>query len=745
MAFSSSGPESDVSVFFIVGCPRSGTTLLRRMLNAHPDVAVAPETFFMRHFWEQRDAYGDLSEAAVLDRLIDNLVATPAFESMGLNAEAIRDAVHRAGHRWSKVFLVLLRRFAERRDAQFVGEKTPNHVLFLPTLCRWYPDARFVHLVRDPRAVSNSWRTVPWSSGYRWRDAEVWDEFVRAGRRAEGVGERVHSLHFEALVRSPEEELRAVCDHLDLPYDGQMLAFHEQESATVDVEREPWKERATNPIDPSVADRWRDELSVHAQAQVEMVAGGEMERWGYTVECSTWHRRVAALRRYVERPVWKFGLVLEELWGEGDASGGALSEREGPITVGFLHVGHSQHGVRRYGQVLAEGARSHLKSVRVLEASIEWTDNPRRDAGQLREAVRTLEAAEIVHVQYEVRSWGESVRALINVFRFVALCDAAIVVTVHDARDGYGLWAITRRLLEQSTFFEEYADTPTRTEEETRSGDGESLRSLTRAALKGLRYLMQEASIALSMLRLTQQAAQVLVCTSEEARRLEGLVEDERLTVIPHFVEDRPRYVGHHEAKAHLDLDGARVVGMLGFITRQKGYDLVVEALPHLPDDVVALFVGRPGPRNQDYAEDLRVRAADLGVASRLRVTGYVPEEDLDRHLAATDLALCPFREASASGSLSTWIAAERPILASELPLFSEYNERVPESIATFHPYTPERLATRTEDILERPKEEAQPRLHALRESLSVPEIVAQHHEVYRRVLEESSDLATGQ
>lgn len=740
MASSSSGSGSDVSVFFIVGCPRSGTTLLRRMLDAHPDIAVAPETFFMRHFWEQQDAYGDLSDDAALDRLIDDLTATAAFEDMGLDEEAFRTAVHRAPCRWDTVFRVLLEQFAERRDAQFVGEKTPNHVRFIPTLRRWFPEARFVHLVRDPRAVSNSWRSVPWSSEYRWRDAEVWAEFVGAGRRAEEAGERVQSLHFEALVRSPEEELRAVCNHLDLPYDGQMLAFHEREPATVDVEREPWKERATDPIDPGVADRWRDELSAHAQAQVEVVAGAEMERWGYAVERSTWHRQVAALRRHVERPVWKLGLVLEELWGEDDASGGASSEREGPITVGFLHVGHSQHGVRRYGQVLAEGARSHLDSVRVLEASIEWPEHPRRDAGQLQEAVRTLEAAEVVHVQYEVRSWGESVRALVNVFRFAALCDAEIVVTVHDARDGYGPWAIVRRLLEQSTLLSGDADTPTRTEAEgTGKADGDARRSLAQAALKGLRYLVQEGSIALSTLRLTQRAAQVLVCTSEEARRLGGLVEDERLTVIPHFVEERPRHFGRNEAKAHLDLGEARVVGMLGFITRQKGYDLVVEALPHLPDDVVALFIGRPGLESRGYVEDLRARAADLGVASRLRVTGYVPEEDLDRHLAATDLALCPFREASASGSLSTWIAAERPILASDLPLFAEYNERVPGAIATFHPHTPERLAARAGEVLGRPKEEVRSRLHALRESLAVPEIVAQHHEVYRWVLGEPS------
>jgi glycosyltransferase involved in cell wall biosynthesis len=467
-----------------------------------------------------------------------------------------------------------------------------------------------------------------------------------------------------------------------------------------------------------------------------------MEHWGYAVERSAWHRRAAALRRLVERPIWKAGLVLEELGGDDESTGASSSGCETPVTVGFLHVGHSQHGVRRYGRVLAEGARSNLDAVQVLEASIEWGENRGRDAEQLQEAVRSLAAAEVVHVQYEARSWGESVRALVNVFRFAALCDAEVVVTVHDVRDGYGPWAIVRRLLEESRFFSADSGPPrTETDEKNEpSADGEWGQVLTKAIRKGLRHLVREACIALATLRLTQRAAHVLVCTTEEARRLGGLVEDDRLTVIPHFVEERPRGVDQSEAKGRLDLDGRPVVSVLGFINPQKGYDLVVEALPHLPDDVVALFIGRPGLNSQDYVEDLRARAQELGVAARLRVTGYVPEDDLDRYLAATDLALCPFREASASGSLSTWIAAERPVLASDLPLFAEYNERVPGAIATFHPYTPERLAARTEEVLARPTAEVRPRLRALRKSLSVPEIVAQHREVYRQVLRETSD-----
>ena len=715
------------------------------MLDAHPDVAVAPETFFMRHFWEQRDAYGDLSENAVLDRLVDDLTATSAFKEMGLDDTAFRAAVREAPRRWEEVFRVFLQQFAASRDASFVGEKTPNHVLSLPTLRRWFPEARVVHLVRDPRAVVNSWRTVPWSSGYRWRDAEIWVEYVRAGRRAEEAGGRVRSLHFEALVQSPEEELRALCDHLGVPYDARMLAFHEQAPATVDVEREPWKERATDPIDPTVADRWRRELSPSAQAQVEAVAVAEMERWGYAAEKSKWRRRRAALRAVVERPVWKLGLVFDELRGGDDESEPSSVERGDAFTLGFLQVGHSEHGVRRYGEVLAEGAREHLGDVRVHEAHIEWADDPGRHAQQLREAVRTLGAADVMHVQYEARSWGESVRALLNVWRFTTLCDAEVVVTVHDVRDGYGPIAILQRLLDRSSFLSTLlsgdAEAPARIEDEEGEGTDEAPgASLARAALKGLRYLLQEVTIALATHRLVQRAAHVLVCTSEEARRLSGLVDPDRWTVIPHFVEERSRRIDREEAKGALGLRGRRVIGMLGFIHRQKGYDLVLEALSHLPEDVVALFIGRPALESQAYVADLRARAAELGVDDRLRVTGYVPEEVLDRYLAATDLAVCPFRTASASGSLATWIAAERPLLASDLPLFAEYNEQVAGAIATFRPYTSEALAARALEVLDRDGDEIHARLRALRESLSVPEIIAQHHEVYRRVLTETPD-----
>lgn len=316
MTSPSSGPDDALPTVFIVGCPRSGTTLLQRMLDAHPAVAVAPETFFIRRFWTHRATYGDLQRDEHFERLLRDITATPAFDEMGLDADAFMAAAQNGERSYAALFRLLLRRFADQRGATVVGEKTPNHVLYLPTLHDFFPDARFIHLVRDPRAVVNSWRSVPWSSGRVWRDTEIWVEYVAAGRAAApGLGEALRVVLFEELVRAPERVLRRVCAHLTLDYDPAMVAFHKRTPQTVNVEREPWKANTMQPIDPSVAERWRTALTPGQVVEVEAVAAEEMLHWGYTPEQPTWRRTLTQATLPARRLRWKLELVLDEWRG----------------------------------------------------------------------------------------------------------------------------------------------------------------------------------------------------------------------------------------------------------------------------------------------------------------------------------------------------------------------------------------------------------------------------------------------
>lgn len=398
------------------------------------------------------------------------------------------------------------------------------------------------------------------------------------------------------------------------------------------------------------------------------------------------------------------------------------------VTIGFLHVGAPEHGVTRYGRILATAARAHLDD-RVVEASVELVGPPVQHRGALVEASTVLSGADAVHLQYNARIWGEPERALENLQTFAEACPAPLVVTMHDLRDGYGWGGIARRLWMQRSARASGAASD--------SGEAPANRPSAasrwwRSGAKAVRFLRHERANANASKWIARHAAHVVVCTREEARRARSL-SPRRLTVIPHFVEERPRDARRDAAKAALDLTGRRVLGVLGYIHRRKGHDLVVEALADLPDDVVAAFIGRPGRDSPGFARELRERVEALGVADRMRITGFVEEDVLNQYLTATDLALCPFRRASASGSLSTWIAAERPILAADLPLIDDYDALVPGAIATFSPYTPPALAEAVRGELARDAADVTPDLRRLREQLALPTVIRQHRDVWTR------------
>ena len=267
---------------FIVGCPRSGTTLLQRMLDALPGVAIAPETHFIRRFWFRRGRYGDLSLDESYGRLIHDVVAMPEFADMGLDPEAFRDAAFRQTRGYGELFGLLLTQYAAGHDAGIVGEKTPNHLLYMQTLETLFPLARFVHLVRDPRGVVNSWRSVPWSSGSVSRDAMVWRRYLAtARRRPPRRRDRLLTVRYEDLLAEPVASVQRICRFIGADPNAVVDATGGVVTGGVDVDREPWKANALRPLNPKRQDAWSNELTDEQIARIEAVTWVEMIRWGY--------------------------------------------------------------------------------------------------------------------------------------------------------------------------------------------------------------------------------------------------------------------------------------------------------------------------------------------------------------------------------------------------------------------------------------------------------------------------------
>lgn len=268
--------------FFIVGCPRSGTTLLQQMLDAHPEVAVAPETHFMRLFWNARDEYGDLAEDHNYQQLVDQIIALPEFLEMELNAQDFSEAAWHIKRNYAAIFQLLLGMFANRRGVNIVGEKTPNHVLYMPDIQKLFPDARFVHIVRDPRSVVNSWRSVPWSKGSVAGDAEMWRYYVSAAQRKPPVeNNKLFTLHYEKLVLEPENALRSLCQFIGLKFEPAMLNYHQNQTTLVNTTREPWKGNAVKPVNQASLTKWQKQLSAKEVAEIESNVWFEMKHLGY--------------------------------------------------------------------------------------------------------------------------------------------------------------------------------------------------------------------------------------------------------------------------------------------------------------------------------------------------------------------------------------------------------------------------------------------------------------------------------
>lgn len=268
---------------FLVGCPRSGTTLLQQMLDAHPDVAIAPETFFIRNFWLKQDKYGNLGEDHNYYQLVEDIISLPEFQEMELDPEVYRAAAWKSSRSYPLLLRLLLEQFAHKRDVAIVGEKTPNHLLYISILQQFFPTARFVHIVRDPRAVVASWQTVPWTTGTLAGDAAVWRRYMSTARGCPvALKPSLYTLHYEALIETPKITLKALCQFLQIQFEPAMLAYHQQPSHTVNAKREPWKINAKKQLSQTSLSRWQSTLSNSMIAEIEAVVWPEMMHFGYS-------------------------------------------------------------------------------------------------------------------------------------------------------------------------------------------------------------------------------------------------------------------------------------------------------------------------------------------------------------------------------------------------------------------------------------------------------------------------------
>jgi len=274
---------------FLVGCHRSGTTLLKRLVNAHPQIAVARETHWILLPFEKRR--GLTGTGSVTPELISGLLQHPKFPKMKLGRSKLEKLL--AADQpvsYSRFVSGIFTLYGQRRKKPLVGDKTARYVRDISPLHFLWPAARFVHLIRDGRDVCLSmlnwdrvqnlagrfatWKEDPISTAALW-----WKWHVQLGREAGNtLGAKLYyELRYEALSTHPEAECAALCEFLAVPYDGTMLRFHEGRTRY-----EPGlnANRAWLPITTGLRN-WRTQMAAEEVERFEAAAGDLLDELGY--------------------------------------------------------------------------------------------------------------------------------------------------------------------------------------------------------------------------------------------------------------------------------------------------------------------------------------------------------------------------------------------------------------------------------------------------------------------------------
>jgi Sulfotransferase family len=287
------GPPSP----FVVGVGRSGTTLLRLMLDSHPELAIPPETGFVPDVIRACGRRG--TDAAAVVGLLREQRSWGDFDLD--EAELQRRIASAPRTDAASALRALYGLYAEGQGKPRWGDKTPAYVKRMPMIERALPEARFVHVIRDGRdvALSRARRAIREPAPPE-RAAETWRNRILRARDQAGRLDHYLEVRYEDLVTDTESTLRRVASAIELEWDPAMLRYHEHAwERLAEISRDlpakgskaerPGAERAAAHAlakEPPAPDRiaaWREGMDEPDRAAFESVAGDLLAELGYEV------------------------------------------------------------------------------------------------------------------------------------------------------------------------------------------------------------------------------------------------------------------------------------------------------------------------------------------------------------------------------------------------------------------------------------------------------------------------------
>jgi hypothetical protein len=257
---------------FVVGTGRSGTTLLRCMLSAHPRIYITHEAEFYRieALYPRRASGRDFLDYYFHTGSFRWLKTDPARVLAGLPDPLPRRNVHLA-------FTALMREKAAQYGRVRFGDKTPLHSRHVARIFSDYPDARVIYIVRDPRAAVVSLTQMPWAAPSVYTNAIYCELDWRSIKKFD---KRVMVVRLEDLIREPKPTMERILAHVGEPWDDAVLDHARNLPDTHDMPPYPWLESATSAPTAPPMPKWNTLTPLEIR-MIEDIAKRSMKEAGY--------------------------------------------------------------------------------------------------------------------------------------------------------------------------------------------------------------------------------------------------------------------------------------------------------------------------------------------------------------------------------------------------------------------------------------------------------------------------------
>ena len=270
---------------FVCGVGRSGTSLVQSMLAAHPQVAVLPETGFLRRYVISQRLKKDYRRGGI-PSVRERINADGRFENLGISTEEIVVALEKDRREFTDLafYRRVLTLYGLRHGKRIVVDKDPRLVEFLPFVHHCFPQAHILHVVRDPRDVLVSKQKAAWSKGRSWWNHTFANrvQFEMGSRQGpKYFGDRYQVVVYEELLARPEETLMRICKQLELDFTPMMLDYTAAAQQLVRRDEIDWKRETMGPLLRHNSGKWHDGLTTFQTAVVERLCGNTMRFGDY--------------------------------------------------------------------------------------------------------------------------------------------------------------------------------------------------------------------------------------------------------------------------------------------------------------------------------------------------------------------------------------------------------------------------------------------------------------------------------